>query len=225
MSPDLHYELAEAYRAGRDAAGPNRDRIEAGLAAVFARLAMLAVDIPEIGAQDTHTPRGATNALPGGTESGEGREGCSIGDRLRTEADDYDRAHNGESAFTATLRGLAHEADMLLTERDEWKRRRDAAVRECRFLHQDGLSRHDWHAKHCGAVEAADALRGQVERVRALADEWDRAADHRRIDDPDLADAYVSRARDLRDALEPSSKAAPDCSQAGGNGEAAVRHG
>lgn len=69
-------------------------------------------------AQDAHTPRTAPQTRSGGTESGEGREGGSLGDRLRTEADDYDRAHNGESVFTATLRYLAHEADALRTERD-----------------------------------------------------------------------------------------------------------
>lgn len=73
-------------------------------------------------------------------------------------------------------------------ERDEWKARRDAAVEECRVLHQEGMSRRDHHLKHCGAARAAakaeterdDALdevarlRAQVAAVEEFANEWER---------------------------------------------------
>lgn len=61
---------------------------------------------------------------------------------------------------------LAAEIVELRAERDDWKRRRDNAVAECRFLHQNGKTREQWHLDYCGAMRA-------VARMRALADLWD----------------------------------------------------
>lgn len=57
------------------------------------------------------------------------------------------------------------EVERLTAERDEWKQRRDSAVETCRFLHQEGLTREEWHVKHCGAAQVASALRKENERL------------------------------------------------------------
>jgi hypothetical protein len=103
----------------------------------------------------------------------------SLGDRIRQWAGPIPTY----SVMGTALKAIAAQADRLEQERDEWKTRRDSAVEECRFLHQDGLSRRDWHAKHCGAVEV-------IERVEALISEWEACGD-----------GWPSAARQLRKAL------------------------
>ena len=70
-----------------------------------------------------------------------------------------------ESILTARLATAEAEKEALRAEVDEWKSRRDAAVEQCRFLHQDGKTREQWHTDNCGAVHLVKAL-------EKLADEW-----------------------------------------------------
>jgi hypothetical protein len=60
---------------------------------------------------------------------------------------------------------LLAEVERLTVERDEWKRRRDLAVAQCRHLHQDGLPRAEWHERHCGAMQGL--RKAEAERTEA----------------------------------------------------------
>lgn len=61
----------------------------------------------------------------------------------------------------------------LRAEVAEWKRRRDAAVEQCRHLHQDGKTREQWHLDNCGAMAEVARLREERDGVRAERDaEW-----------------------------------------------------
>ena len=62
---------------------------------------------------------------------------------------------------------LLARAEKAEAERDEWRRRRDRAVEQCQFLHQDGKPRQQWHLDNCGAMRRAVEL--EAERDAALA--------------------------------------------------------
>ena len=74
-----------------------------------------------------------------------------------------------EPVYAAVERIVAERVREVEGERDAWKSRRDAAVEQCRHLHQDGKTREQWHLDNCGAMRALADLRGRLE---ALADEW-----------------------------------------------------
>ena len=72
--------------------------------------------------------------------------------------------------FDARLAAVRAEVE---AERDEWRRRRDAAVEQCRYLHQDGKTREQWHLDNCGAMRA---LAERDAAILALADEYAQQA-------------------------------------------------
>lgn len=90
------------------------------------------------------------------------QEAASLGDRLRAL---------NVVGLPPALRGeLAAAADALAAERDDWRARRDQAVAECRYLHQDGLPRAEWHRRYCHAAEAATRLKAERDELQGAAD-------------------------------------------------------
>lgn len=93
---------------------------------------------------------------------------------------------------------VAERVRVVEGERDAWKSRRDAAVEQCRHLHQDGKTREQWHLDNCGAMRALAELRAGVE---ALADEWGESSASGHPDCAHDEDCVGCGADDLRALL------------------------
>lgn len=114
----------------------------------------------------------------------------TLGDAIREQAA---RATSAERR--RALYAIADRADALERDRDDAQENTRLAVEQCRYLHQDGLTREEWHTKHCGAMQGLRQSRAQVERARVLADGWDRVH----------ASGEDYHASDLRAALDGDS--------------------
>lgn len=152
-------------------------------------------------AQDAHTPRGATNTPPGGTESGEGGGGAQerpLGDRLRALGIRLrDAASNPDPANDENIE-LSGYAYWVMSQ----------GIEELANQADRGRAAHQADVENLGRANVA--LVGQVDRVRALADDIEAEEDERW--------SFRTASR-IRDALDGAS------SKAGGTGESAVRHG
>jgi hypothetical protein len=98
------------------------------------------------GIVDPSTPHGGTEGTECLIPLGQGA--ISLGDKLRHIAATEETVLGG---YVVDL--LAYRADELERERYEAKERARLAVEQCRHLHQDGLTREEWHRRHCGAVQ------------------------------------------------------------------------
>lgn len=160
-----------------------------GQVGVRAEDAQIAAPVPAVGAD---------------SGSGDSRTSETLGDRLRALVAGTDPDEGAyESVDVGALLGMADEVDRLESERngariktDQWKARYVQTREECRHLHQEGLSRHDWHAKHCGAVEAADRMRAQLDQANTARGFAQRAAgrEHKRAE---AAEAVIERVEAL----------------------------
>lgn len=94
----------------------------------------------------------------------------------------------GPELRAAVERIVAERLRVVEGERDAWKSRRDAAVEQCRHLHQDGKTREQWHLDNCGAMH-------MVRAIEKVADDWGYICDD--VEYPTRYDMW----RQLRDTL------------------------
>jgi hypothetical protein len=87
--------------------------------------------------------------------------------QARAESAEAERDEWAERANCTRVDLIRQATEAITAERDEWKSRRDAAVEQCRHLHQDGKTREQWHTDNCGAMGEVANLRAERDDLRA----------------------------------------------------------
>lgn len=90
--------------------------------------------------------------------------------QMRTLADRADVLEDLAAKRLAAFKDMQATMLKVAKERDEARESARLAVETCRHLHQDGLTREEWHTRHCGAMQGLKAAQAKVDDLQRTVD-------------------------------------------------------